>query len=216
MEDRKFLFISLIVSFVLIFGAVLFLSKGSTNITGRKVDVNLLVKADSHVKGPGDAKVTIVEFSDFQCPACKASQPELDQVYAKYKDKVKVVYRDYPLTTIHQYAQRSAEAAEFASASGKFWEFHDLLFTNQETWAASTDQNKLDEYLVSYAKKLGLDDKKMIEALNNKTYAARVAEDVSDGSAIGIDSTPTFFVNGEETGGYSVDELSRLIEKNLK
>lgn len=215
MEDRKFLFISLVVSFVLILGAVLFLSKGG-GIEGKKVDEAILIKDGAHVKGSVDAKVTIVEFSDLQCPACKFAQPELTKVYETYKDKIKIVYRDYPLTTIHKYAERAAEASEFASENGKFWEFHDLMFANQDTWAASTDEKQFNEFLVSYAKGLGLDDKKMIEALNNKTYAARVQSDVDDGNRAGINATPTFFVNGEETKGYGFDEFKRLIEKNLK
>lgn len=214
MEDRKFLFISLVVSFVLILGAVLFLSKGG-GIEGKKVDEAILIKDGAHVKGSVDAKVTIVEFSDLQCPACKFAQPELTKVYETYKDKIKIVYRDYPLTTIHKYAERAAEASEFASENGKFWEFHDLMFANQDTWAASTDEKQFNEFLASYAKGLGLDDKKMIEALNNKTYAARVQSDVDDGNRAGINATPTFFVNGEETNGYGFDEFKRLIEKNL-
>lgn len=215
MEDKKFLFICLIVSFVLMFGAVMFLSKGGGG-EGRKVDTSILVKDGVHTKGALDAKVTIVEFSDLQCPACKNAQPDLNRVYDTYKDKIKFIYRDFPLTTIHKYAQRAAEASEFASEQGKFWEFHDLMFSKQEEWAGASDQDKFDELLTGYAKSLGLDDKKMFEALNNKTYAARVQSDVDDGFKVGINSTPTFFVNGEETKGYGFDEFKRLIEKYSK
>jgi len=216
MEDRKFLFISLIVSFVLIFGAVLFLSKGGGGGTGKIIDPAILVKNGSHTKGASNAKVTVVEFSDLQCPACKTSQVEVAKVYEAYKDKIRLVYRHYPLAMVHKYSERAAEASEFASEQGKFWEFHDLMFSKQEEWSVSVDQNKFDELLTGYAKSLGLDDKKMFEALNNKTYAARVQSDVDDGFKAGINATPTFFVNGEETKGYGFDEFKRLIEKYSK
>lgn len=216
MEDRKFLFISLVVSFVLIMGAVLFLSKGGGGGTGKIVDSTILVKDGSHVKGVEGAKVTIVEFSDFQCPACKTAQGELDKVETSYKDKIRIVYRQYPLTTVHKYAEKAAEAGEHASDNGKFWEWHDIMFVKQDEWSRAPDGQKLEEYFSGYAKSLGLDDKKMIEVLNNKTYAARVQSDVDDGNRAGINATPTFFVNGEETSGYGFDEFKRLIEKNLK
>lgn len=196
------------------FGAVMFLSKNSSS--PKIIDQSILIGDGRHFKGNKDATVTIVEFSDLQCPACKTAQADLDKVYNTYKDKIKFVYRDFPLTTIHKYSERAAEASEFASENGKFWEFHDLMFSKQEEWSVSSDQNKFDELLTGYAKSLGLDDKKMFEALNNKVYAARVQSDVDDGFKAKIDSTPTFFVNGEKTNGYGFEEFKRLIDKNLK
>lgn len=213
MEDRKFLFISLVVSFILIFGAVLFLSKN--NSSPKIVDAAILIGDGRHLKGKEGAKVIIAEFSDLQCPACKLAEAELSKIYDVYKDRVKFVYRDYPLTTVHKYSERAAEASEFASENGKFWEFHDLMFAKQEEWSAASNQDAFDVLISGYAKSLGLDDKKMIEALNNKVYSNKVQGDVGDGNKAGISATPTFFVNGEETNGYSFEEFKRLIEENL-
>lgn len=214
MEDRKFLIISLVVAFVLMLGAVLFLSKESSST--KIIDTAVLTGDGKNFKGKEGAGVTIVEFSDFQCPACRMVQPEVAKVYEAYKDKVRIVYRHYPLTTIHKYAQRAAESSEFASENGKFWEFHDALFAKQEEWSASSDEKKLYEYLAGYARALGLDDKKLLESLNNKTNASRVQRDVEDGNKAGINATPTFFVNGEKMDGFGFEEFKRLIEKNLK
>lgn len=211
MEDRKFLFISLLVSFVLMFGAVLFLSKGSTG-SKKNIDTSLLTKEGANTKGVEGAKIIIVEFSDFACPACKVAKTEVDKVLEAYKENARLVYRHMPF---HNQSMMLAEASEYAAENRKFWEFYDLIFSKQEEWAGVTDATKFDELLAGYVKSLGLDEKKLFEELKNNTYLPRVQKDVDDGGSLGIFATPTFFVNGEETNGYSFEEFKRLIEKNL-
>lgn len=216
MEDRKFLIISLVGSFLLIFGAVLFLSK-SGGLAKPKVDPTLLVRADSHSKGDVNSKVTVVEFSDFQCPACRTAKSVVDQVLAQYGDKIRFVYRQFPLYQIHKFGERAAFASEYASENGKFWEYYNVMFDKQAEWSATdVDDKKFIEYLSTYAKSLGLDDQKMIEAVNSGKYKDRIAEDVNDGTALRLTGTPTFYVNGEELTGFSFDDFKSAIEKNLK
>lgn len=215
MEDRKFLIASLTISFLLIFGAVVLLSKNETSSV-KRVDSAILVGDGRHFEGKEDAKVVIVEFSDFQCPACKAAYSEMKKVLEAYKDKVKIIYRDYPLVSIHQYSQQAANAAEFAAENGKFWEWHDLMFTNQDFWASAVDDKKLEELFGIYAKSLGLDGDKMVEAVRTNKYNDKIQKDISDGDKSGLTGTPTIFVNGEQANGYSFEEIKNLIDKNLK
>jgi protein-disulfide isomerase len=168
---------------------------------------------DDPVKGSKNAPITIVEFSDFQCPFCARfytqTLPSIEENYIK-TGKVKFIYRDFPLN-FHQYAQKAAEAAECADEQGKFWEYHDILFQKQSEWS-SAGVEKLKEY----AQNLGLDTAKFNECLDSGKYAGEVQKDYSDGSNYGVTGTPTFFINGIEVVGaqpYSV--FQQIIEQEL-
>jgi len=168
---------------------------------------------DDPVKGSKNAPITIVEFSDFQCPFCARfyaqTLPSIEENYIK-TGKVKFIYRDFPLN-FHQYAQKAAEAAECADEQGKFWEYHDILFQKQSEWS-SAGVEKLKEY----AQNLGLDTAKFNECLDSGKYSSEVQKDYSDGSNYGVTGTPTFFINGIEVVGaqpYSVFE--QIIEQEL-
>ncbi|MEM4347151.1 MAG: DsbA family protein [Candidatus Altiarchaeota archaeon] len=165
------------------------------------------------VKGQKDAKVTIVEFSDFQCPFCarffQQTLPQIDRDYIK-TGKVKFVYRDFPLS-FHQYAQKAAEAAECANEQGKFWQYHDILYGNQSDWS-SGGITKLKEY----AKKLDLDTKKFDECLDSGKYFQEVQKDFSDGQSYGVSGTPTFFINGIKlVGAQPYETFKKIIEQEL-
>ena len=158
------------------------------------VDMAKLVD-DDPMKGQKSAPVTIVEFSDFQCPFCARFYTDtLTQIQKDYIDtgKVKIVYRDFPLS-FHTNAQPAAEAAECADDQGKFWQFHDKLFENQQ--ALSGDNYKL------WAKELGLDTKKFNDCVDSNKYASEVQKDMTDGQAAGVSGTPAFFVNGQFLSG---------------
>lgn len=160
------------------------------------VDNSLLLKENRPVKGAENAKVTIVEFSDLQCPACKAMAPAVDEILKKYPNDVKVVYRHFPLTTIHRNAQAAAIAGETARTFGKFWEFHDLLFAEQSNWSELDDaafKKKLEEY----AEKLAIDKTEFTKRMDTNEVKEVVTTDVSDGTRAGVDGTPTFYVNGQ-------------------
>jgi len=158
--------------------------------------------------GPADSKVTLVEFSDFQCPFCGRAAGTVHEIKQKYGDKVHFVFRQFPLS-FHQNAHISAEAALAAHAQGKFWEFHDKLFANQQ---------KLDRAaLEGYAKELGLNVAEFKKALDNKTYAATVDQEFKLGEEVAVDGTPTLFLNGKRVANPSdVNELSKAIDEALK
>lgn len=138
-------------------------------------------------KGPETAKVTIVEFSDFQCPYCSRGRQVMDQVVKAYGDKVRVVFRDFPLS-FHENAQKAAEAGQCANDQGKFWAMHDWMFDNQKSLGV--------EDLKKAARTLQIDGAKFDECLTSGKFAKVVAENMKAGSAAGVRGTPAFFVNG--------------------
>lgn len=149
---------------------------------------------DDPAKGPEDAAVTVIEFSDFQCPFCSRFYAQtLPQLNENYGDRIRFVFRDFPLTSIHPFAQKAAEAAECADDQDAFWGYHDLLFENQS--ALDIDSLK------GYASSLELDTATFDECLDSGKYAAEVEKDVQDGVAAGVRGTPAFFINGRLISG---------------
>jgi protein-disulfide isomerase len=164
---------------------------------------------DDPVKGPPDAPVTIIEFSDFQCPFCKRVLPVLEQVFATYPGKVRLVYRDFPIPSLHPHAQRSAEAAHCAGEQGQFWAYHDALFADQERFAVTK--------LSDYARSIGLDLAAFEQCLASNKYTAEVQKDVADGTQAGVTGTPAFFVNGRFLpGAQPFDAFRQIIEEELR
>jgi protein-disulfide isomerase len=160
------------------------------------VDSAVLMKENRASKGPENAKVTIVEFSDFQCPTCKAFDSVVKSILEKHPNDVRVIYRHFPLTTIHPNAQAAAQAAEVAKTFGKFWEMHDMLFLEQTVWAdldGAAFQKKLEEY----AEKLTIDKSEFQKRMDSNEVKEVVTVDVSDGTRANVNGTPTFFVNGQ-------------------
>ncbi len=144
--------------------------------------------------GPADAPVTIIEFSDYQCPFCKRFRDEtLDQILETYEGKVRFVYRDFPLSSVHPYAQKAAEASECADDQGKSWEYHDILFANQSVLDVAS--------LKTYADQLGLDTATFNECLDEGKKSSEVGKDSEDARASGVTGTPAFFINGQLVSG---------------
>jgi protein-disulfide isomerase len=157
--------------------------------------------------GNPKAPVTIVMFSDFQCSACSAAHPIVKEVMQQYGDKVRLVVRDFPLGTIHVNALKAAEAAGAANAQGKFFEYIDILYKNQ---------NALDTAsLKNYATQLGLDRARFDTDLDKDAYAAEIAKDVEDGEFYGIRGTPTLFINGVRVSVNTAEAMKKLIDKAL-
>jgi protein-disulfide isomerase len=152
-------------------------------------------------RGPANAPVTIIEFSDYECPFCKRAEPTVEQVVAAYPDKVRLVYRHYPLP-FHKTARPAAEAAACANAQGKFWEYHDKVFV-----AASLDEASLKKI----AGEVGLDQAKFDTCLANKEMAKAVDKDMADASAVGVRGTPAFFINGRMISGAQPFEKFKVI-----
>jgi protein-disulfide isomerase len=164
---------------------------------------------DDPFMGPEGAAVTIVEFSDFQCPYCqRAAEQMVPQILAQYGDRVRFVYRDFPLYQIHPQAVAASLAAECADDQGKFWEYHDLLFDNQ----SALD----DASLKGYAAELGLDQATFDECYTSRQHLDEVQGDFDDGNAYGVSGTPTFFVNGLRiVGAVPFATMQQAIENAL-
>ncbi len=199
LETKIFLGVSLGTLLAVILAGVL-LGKGNT--------VQMIIPENSNSIGPNDAKVTIVEFSDFQCPACKAAQPTVTAVLQKYKDKIRFVYREFPLPS-HEFGMVAAQAAEAAGLQNKFWEMHKLLFEK------SPDLSK--DKLFEYAKSLNLDIDLFTKDFDSESVKASIAKDQYDGNAAGVDATPTFFINGTKFSGVlSLAQFEQEINSRLK
>jgi protein-disulfide isomerase len=163
---------------------------------------------DDPVKGPAKAPITIVEFSDFQCPYCARVNPTLKQVEERYGEKVKVVFRDFPLVQIHKDAAKAAEAGECAQDQGKFWEMHDKLFSNQAKLQV--------EALKQSATEIGLDAASFNECLDSGKYASEWQKDMDEGARYGVTGTPAFFVNGRLiSGAQPLEAFTTIIDEEL-
>ncbi|WHZ17295.1 MAG: hypothetical protein OJF52_004147 [Nitrospira sp.] len=162
---------------------------------------------DDPSTGSADAPVTIVEFSDFQCPYCKRSAAMIKKILRVYGEKVRFVYRDYPAPN-HVHAKQAAEAAQCAAAQGKFWAYHDLLFEHQQG-SSGWDFNRL-------AQQASMDMPAFSHCLDTHEYASEVEGDLRDALNVGVTSTPTFFINGRPLiGAKSFEEFKLLIDSTL-
>ncbi len=163
------------------------------------------VASERPFKGGAEATVVVEEFSDFQCPACKAAQDTVKQIVNEYGDRIKLEFKHFPLTTIHPQAFRAALASECANDQGKFWEYHDLLFMNQPSFSPSE--------LVSYAEGLGLNTESFSACLDSRAKNDVVRADMDEGKSRQINATPTFFVNGQIVQNWT--QLSDIISAAL-
>jgi protein-disulfide isomerase len=165
------------------------------------------IAADGPAQGPSSAPIELIEFSDFQCPYCLRAHPILKQVLSTYGDRIRFVYRNYPLAS-HPNARPAAEAAQCAAEQDKFWPYHDRLFA---------DQSKLgDNDLKASAAALGMDAAKFNACFDEHKYKGRVDADVQAGNEAGVDGTPAFFVNGRMlSGAQPFDEFKRVIDEEL-
>jgi len=157
--------------------------------------------------GGENAEVEIVEFSDFECSFCSRAVSTVKQILSEYGDRVRIVYRDFPLG-FHANAQKAAEAAECADEQGRFWEYHDKLFENQRSLGVAN--------LKRYASELGLDTPAFDECLDSNAMADEVKADFADGQAAGVSGTPTFFVNGNiVVGAQPFEAFKQIIDQEL-
>lgn len=169
-----------------------------------RVEVNF---DPARVRGNPKAPVMIIEFADYQCPYCHQVEPTVKAVMAKYGDQVSLAYRDFPLTQIHAQAEGAAEASRCALEQGKFWEYHDQMFT-----APNLDKDAL----IEFARNLKLDDKQFASCLTSARYKADIDKDIADGTKAGVSGTPGFFINGVElSGAQGQDAFVRVIDDEL-
>jgi len=150
-----------------------------------------------HVEGKADSKVLIVEYGDFQCPSCEGAYPNVKTLMEEYGDRVGLIFRNFPLTSIHPNAKAAAAAAESAGLQGKYWEMHDLLYGNQNSWKDLNTSQRTDAF-VSFANQLNLDSTKFKADLSNADVTKKINFDMTLGKANDASATPTFYINGEK------------------
>ena len=167
------------------------------------------VSEKDHRQGDPGAACTLVEYGDYQCPSCGQAYPIVKRLQKHFAKRLSFVFRNFPLTQIHPYAEPAAETAEFAGSHGKFWEMHDLLYENQDRLE--------DELLVELTQALHLAPAKLREALATKQFHPRVRADFTGGVRSGVNGTPTFFINGQRhDGSYDFDSLVDAIAGALE
>ncbi len=147
-----------------------------------------------HIEGQPNAPLTLVEYGDYQCPYCGAAYPEVKKVQKELGSKLRFVFRNFPITSSHEFAEHAAEIAEAAGAQGKFWEMHDFLYEHQDLLGD-------DNSIFVYAEELGLDVQRLAEEVMNSTYLNRIKEDFNGGIRSGVNGTPTFYINGTRYNG---------------
>lgn len=175
------------------------------------VAAEVLIREDSWVKEAPNEEVTLVEFLDLECEACRAAHPQIKQILEEYGDQVTYVVRYFPL---HQNSELAAKVAEAAGEQNKYWEMVDLLFERQEEWGEKKEPQT--DLFLSYAEELGLDMAKFNVTLENPAFEDKIARDRRDGVEAGVDSTPTVFLNGQIVDAFpTYNTLKGLIEVEL-
>lgn len=207
--------VSITVLFVGALAAMVFTSKNSTlpsPTATAKATYDFVFSANDQIKGPENAKVTIVEFADFQCPACKSYAPIVQELVRLYPNDVRIVFKHFPLKTIHFRAEAASFASEAAANQGKFWEMYDLLYEGQDVWSKRSGSGIFEEY----ATKLGLDVTKFKTDYDSDVTKEKVRAASKFGVEIGINSTPTFYVNGTKIENpKSLDAFKALVDAEL-
>lgn len=159
-----------------------------------------------HIQGPAAAAVTLLEYGDYECPFCGAAYPIIKQVQESMGDRLRFVFRNFPISTAHPHAELAAEAAEAAAAQDKFWPMHDLLYENQQSLEADD--------LIAYADRLSLDVGRFQRDLADHAYAPRVHEDFLSGVRSGVNGTPTFYIHGVRyEGSYDAETLLDVLKQ---
>jgi protein-disulfide isomerase len=159
-----------------------------------------------HSRGPENAPVTLVEYGDYECPYCRQADDVVREIMATMGDRVRYVFRHFPLVELHPHAEHAAEAAESGAAQHRFWPLHEQLYANQDDLD--------DASLASYADRVGCDPERVLRDVTTEAHAARVQEDVASGRASGVRGTPTVFINGRRhQGEWDVHSLLAAIEE---
>lgn len=170
-------------------------------------------QASNYTQGAGNKNVTLVEYGDFQCPACKQYFPLVKQVKEAYGDDITFQFRHFPLTQIHQNAMAAHRAAEAAGRQGKFFEMHDLLYENQDSWASLPDPTSVFE---SFANQLGLNIEQYKTDIASESVAGTINADIKQGNDAGVSSTPTFVLNGQKIENpESFDGFKKVIDEAI-
>jgi len=205
----KWIIISFII-FVVLSALLFFIALINLNLEDLNEEKNVydIATTDDPYAGGENADVVIVEFSDFQCPYCFQVFPTVREILDLYGEQIKFIYRDFPNITAHPESQKAAEAAECAAEQGRFWDYHDKLFINQNNLGSGSLKN--------YAAELSLDQGQFDECLDSGRYYAEVQQDFASGVVAGVEGTPTFFINNVKfEGAITVDNFKTIIDQLL-
>jgi protein-disulfide isomerase len=211
--SRRFLIILVVLA--VLFGGFLVFSKTKQN--SKKSDNNSNNSSlSNHTAGKGTKGVTLVEYGDFQCPACGSYYPTVEEVRQKYGDDITFQFRNFPLVQIHQNAMVGHRAAEAADKQGKYWEMYNALYKTQQTWSVNANPTAIIE---SYAAQLGLNVDQFKKDYQSAAVNDTINADIKAGQALGVSSTPTFFINGKKldpSPDRSVEAFSTLIDEAIR
>jgi protein-disulfide isomerase len=203
-------FITLLVVLAVVIGAFTFTKQKSNPAKNS----NTSVQPTNHIEGSDTGGVVLVEYGDYQCPACGQYYPIVKQVFEKYKGQIIFQFRNFPLVQIHKNAFVGSRAAEAADKQGKYWEMHALLYENQQGWGVASNPIPFFE---GYAKQLSLDVTKFQQDMNSQETNDKINADIQEGQKLGASSTPTFVLNGKklEQNPRSIEEFNKLIDDAL-
>lgn len=162
------------------------------------------ITSEDHIQGPETAQVTLVEYGDYECPYCGQAYPIVKRLQKHFGDRLRLVFRNFPLSEMHPHSESAAEVAEFGGAQGKFWEMHDLLYENQTRLG--------EELYLKLAADLRISADALRQALEGHEFRTRIKADFTGGVRSGVNGTPTFFINGHRhDASYDFDDLARAI-----
>ncbi len=196
------------------FLAIIFLAGSPGGSSGNNGPITP-VTASEWIKGNKDSKVELVEYSDFQCPACLTREPLIKKLMDEFSTNIKFVYREFPLRSIHKNSQIAAQAGEAAGMQNKFWEMHDKLFENQSAWSPKTKSEVINDF-IDYAGQLGLNVEQFKKDLESDAAEKAVNEDYDGGDDAGVAATPTFFLNGKQINPGSYEDFRELIRTAIE
>ncbi len=206
-------FVAVLVAIVVGLGAVFWFTKDKS--ATQTSSNSSSAKLSNHVLGANKKHVNLTEYGDYQCPACGAFYPIVKQVTDKYGDDITFQFRNYPLSQLHQNARAGARAAEAAGKQNKYWEMHDLLYGGQQTWEGQSDPTATFE---GYAQQLGLDLNVFKKDYQSSEINDVINADLAEGQRLGVDSTPTFFLQGKkiDKNPQDLNGFSKLIDQAIK
>lgn len=173
----------------------------------------LQINDTDHIRGNKDAKATLIEYGDFQCPACGAYYPLVKKLETDFPDNLAVVYRDFPLTSIHKNAMNGAKAAEAAGLQDKFWEMHDMLYEKQDEWSNLGDPK---DTFAGYAETIGIDKNQFLTDYDSQEVKDKINADIKVANQLGVNATPTFYLNSKKlTNPTGYDAFKSLVQSTI-
>ncbi len=206
-------FVVILLALVVAFAGVFLVTKKKN--TSNSGGTNSAAKLSNHIEGQGKKGVTLTEYGDFQCPACGQYYPLVKQIKAKYASDIVFQFRNFPLTQIHPNARAAARAAEAAGKQNKFWEMHNILYEQQQSWSTASDPNS---FFQQYAKQLSLDTVKFKQDAASSAINDIINADVAEAERLGANSTPTFVLDGKkiDKNPQDLDGFNKLIDAAIK